>query len=105
MKQLVLIIHAGLKQSTADLLRGLDAVSDFTLTDIEGHGTQMADDSELSDRDKVIGFVPRLRVDILLEDSKVESVLAEFRAIKSGENQNRQQSMYWVTDVKERGRF
>ncbi len=101
MKHLVLIIHAGLKQATTDLLRSLDDIEEFTFTYIEGHGTQSEDDPELSNRDRVVGYIPRLRVDMLLDDSKVEPVLAAFRKDKNNSKQN----LYWVTEVKEQGRF
>ena len=105
MKHLVLITHAGLKQATTDLLRSLDDVEEFTFTDIEGHGTQSEDDPELSNRDRVVGYIPRLRVDMLLDDSKVEPVIAAFRKDKNNENSSSNQSFYWVTEVKEQGRF
>lgn len=105
MKHLVLIIHAGLKQSTTDLLRSLDDVEEFTFTDVEGHGSQSESDSDLSDRDKVVGYIPRLRVDMLLDDSKVEPVLAAFKKDKTNQDSNSKQNLYWVTDVKEQGRF
>lgn len=105
MKHLVLIIHAGSKQSTTDLLRSLDEVDDFTFTDIEGHGSQSDNDPELSNRDRVVGYIPQLRVDMILDDSKVEPVLAAFQKNKSSSQSNSKQNLYWVTDVKEQGRF
>lgn len=105
MKQLVLIIHAELKQATTDLLRSLDDVGDFTFTDIEGHGSQSDNDSELSNRDRVVGYVPRLRIDILLDDSKVDAVLTAFRKNLNSEHSSNKQNLYWITDVTEQGRF
>lgn len=102
MKHLVLIIHAGLKQSTADELRKLEIVDEFTFTNIEGHGVQSEGLANLSDRDKVVGYIPQLRVDIILEDSKVESVLAIFN---TGENLEHKQNMFWVTNIESMGRF
>lgn len=102
MKHLILIIHADLKQSTADLLHGLEEVDGFTFTNAEGHGSQSNNDLNLSDTDKVVGYVPRLRVDILLDDLKVEAVLRVFRQNnKSPQKLN----FYWVTDVIDLGRF
>ena len=104
MKNLVLIVHAGLKQATADLLRSLDDVEEFTFTDVEGHGNQ-DDYPDLSNRDKVVGYVPRLRVDIILDDSKVDSVLAVFQEKREGGKSNGKQNIYWVLDIHKNGEF
>ncbi len=102
MKNLVLIIHAGLKQNFTDLLNNIDDVDGFTFTSVEGHGAQSKHNLELSERDKVVGYVPRLRVDLLLDDSKVEAVLDVFR---KNRNSEKKQNFYWITDVKDQGRF
>jgi len=103
MKQLVLIIHDNLKQDTADLLRAIDQIQGFTFTSIEGHGEgQFQTSSLLVARDKVVGFTPHTRVDILLQDNDVSPVLTALRQSDIGLKQN---SIYWVTCVDELGRL
>ena len=84
MKNLVVIVHASTQRDVADLLRGLEQVPGFTFSHVEGHGVQVEHDPLLSARDKVVGYVPRVRVDILLEDTDVDAVLGALRTNLSG---------------------
>ena len=102
MKILVLIVHSNNQQDLADLLRGLSQIQGFTFSHVEGHGVQEAHDPFLSARDKVVGYVPRVRVDILLEGSHVDGVLAAIRAISKGDSEL---GVFWVNDVKDSGRL
>ncbi len=102
MKNLVLIIHASMQQDLADHLRTLNQVTGFTFSHVEGHGSQVEHDPLLSVRDKVVGYTPRVRVDILLENADVADVL-------SGISQNlpgiKGHGVYWVTDIDRHGRL
>ncbi len=102
MKNLILIIHSDHKADIADLFRSIEEVPGFTLSDVEGHGRQSDDDALLSARDKVVGYVPRVRVDILIEDADVAKVLAALKKSSIGLNKH---SVYWVTTVEESGRL
>ncbi len=102
MKNLIIIIHANGQQDMSDLLRNLDVVSGFTFTRVEGHGEQSEQDMFLSARDKVVGFVPRMRVDILLEGTDVETVLS---AVRTTSNGGRFEGVYWCVDVEQSGRL
>ena len=101
-KNLTLIVHAHVQQSLADGLRSLDAVAGFTFTHVEGHGSQGHHDTALSARDQVVGYVPRVRVDILLEDDKIETVLAALGQPGTGVAGR---GVYWVTPVERFGRL
>ena len=98
MKHLTLIIHTNVQQDMADQLRSLEQVSGFTFSHAEGHGVQVESDPFLSVRDKVVGYTPRIQVDILLEDGDVESVLDTLRNTKYGVEGN---SIYWITAVEQ----
>ena len=102
MKNLTLIIHSDIEQVLADALRGFPQVSGFTFTRIEGHGTQDERDPTLSARDRVVGYTPQVRVDILLEDSDVEVVLQALRTADCG---LAGRGIYWITPVEQRGRL
>lgn len=102
MKNLAMITHANAQEDLADLLRSLEQVQGFTFSYVEGHGTQVEHDPLLSVRDKVVGYTPRVRVDILLEDADVELVLAALRMHGSGVSG---QGIYWVTPVEQHGRL
>jgi len=100
MKILTLISHASAQQDLADTLRSMQRVSGFTFTHVEGHGVQSENDPFLSERDKVVGYTPRVRLDILLEDNDVEAVLDMLRKT---DNSSFGQSVYWVTPVSDSG--
>ncbi|MBL4852877.1 MAG: DUF3240 family protein [Robiginitomaculum sp.] len=102
MKNLVIIIHANGQQDMSDLLRGLEVVPGFTFTRVEGHGAQSEQDMFLSARDKVVGFIPRMRVDILLADNDVETVLT---AVRDAPNGGHFEGVYWCLDVEQSGRL
>ncbi len=100
MKILTLIVHANTQQELADQLRTLNQVSGFTFSHVEGHGAQVESDPFLSARDKVVGYTPRVRVDILLDDADVSVVLG---ALRQAENGVTGQGVYWTTHVEEGG--
>lgn len=102
MKHFVVIVHAGMQQDLGDLLRSLTAVQGFTFSPAEGHGSQSEDDPLLSARDRVVGYVPRVRVDVLLEDADVDTVLA---ALHAPELDFAGHGVYWVTAVERYGRL
>ena len=99
-KNLTLIVHADVQQALADVLRGMDAITGFTFTRVEGHGSQGQGDSSLSAHDLVVGYVPRVRVDVLLEDAKIETVLTALSQSGTGVAGR---GIYWVTPVERFG--
>ncbi|KAF0205933.1 MAG: hypothetical protein FD173_622 [Gallionellaceae bacterium] len=84
MKNLTLIVHADIQRALADTLRSLEQVAGFTFIQVEGHSLQDESDTTLSARDRVIGYTPHVRVDILLEDEDVDDVLQALRAADCG---------------------
>ena len=102
MKNLTLIVNADIQQALADVLRGLKEVEGFTFTPVEGHGPQDERDSQLSARDRVVGFTPHVRVDIVLEDEDVDAVLDALRQSNCGVAGR---GHYWITKVERQGRL
>lgn len=100
MKHLTLIVHTNMQQDLSDQLRSMEQLSGFTFSDAEGHGVQVENDPFLSARDKVVGYTPRVRVDILLEDSDIDIVLNTLRSSTFGLEG---QGIYWVTAVEKNG--
>jgi len=99
MKNLTIVIHASAQQALADKLRALEPIEGFTFTHVEGHSHHSEEDPFLSARDKVVGYVPRVRVDILLADADVDAVLGALVA----QNSLSGQGVYWVTTVERQG--
>ncbi len=102
MKLLTLIIHTNVQQELADQLRNMETVPGFTFSHVEGHGVQVEDDPFLSARDKVVGYTPRVRVEILLQDGDVDSLLETLRGARLGVAEH---GIYWVTAVEQNGRL
>ena len=102
MKHLTLIVHTGVKQDLSDQLRCMEQISGFTFSSAEGHGVQVETDPFLSARDKVVGYTPRVRVDILLEDADVDMVLDTLRTSTPGIEG---QGIFWVTAIEKNGRL
>lgn len=84
MKNLTLIVHADIKSTLADTLRSIKQLSGFTFITVEGHSPQDELDPAFSARDRVIGYTPHIRVDILLQDEDVEDVLHTLRNANCG---------------------
>lgn len=102
MKNLTLVIHINIQQDLADQLRNMEQVSGFTFSHAEGHGVQAENDPFLSARDKVVGYTPKMRVDILLQDSDVDTVLGLLRGSKHGIEG---QGIYWITAIEKSGQL
>lgn len=102
MKQLVMVVHANVQQDLADRLRAIEQVQGFSFGHVEGHGSHTGEDRNLSPRDKVVGYVPRVRVDIMLEDADIAPVLEALRCADCGIAGN---GVYWVLPVEQCGRL
>lgn len=99
MKKLSIVVHTSLQQELADCLRSLQLDS-FMFSHIEEHSSQLKQDAFLSARDKVVGYVPQVRVDVLLEDVRAKTLLDELRG--SGISFCGK-GVYWIMDVNEVG--
>lgn len=100
MKNLTLVVHADIQRALADTLHSLEQVSEFTFIQIEGHSAQDEYDPALSARDRVIGYTPHVRVDVLLKDEDVDDVLQALRAADCGLSGR---CIYQVTAVENHG--
>ena len=102
MKCLTLIVHTDVQQDLTRQLHNLDNVSGFTFSRVEGHGEEIEGDAYLAARDKTVGYAPRMRVDILLEESELNSVLETLRKTIS---HVKDRGIYWVSTVDQNGRL
>ncbi|PIP03107.1 MAG: DUF3240 domain-containing protein [Zetaproteobacteria bacterium CG12_big_fil_rev_8_21_14_0_65_54_13] len=102
MKILNLVTHANMQHQLSDILRDIEQVNGFTFTPAQGHGTHVDSDPFLSSRDRVVGYTPRIKVEILLADEDVEPVLSCLRDAMIHE---RNQGLYWVCPVDSTGRL
>ena len=99
MKKFSMIVHSSLQQTLADFLRSMQLDS-FMFSHIEEHSTQQEHDALLSARDKVVGYVPKVRVDVLLENDRIDILLQELRNSNVSFNGK---GIYWVVDIEQSG--
>lgn len=102
MKQLVMVVHANVQQDLSDRLRAIKQVSGFTFSHVEGHSHHTGQDRNLSPRDKVVGYVPRVRVDIMLEDADIAPVLEALRCDDCGIAGH---GVFWITPIEQYGQL
>jgi nitrogen regulatory protein P-II 1 len=100
MKKLTMIVHSSLQQNLADCLRSLPQIDTFIFSHVEEHSSQLEHDPFLSARDKVVGYVPQVRVDVLLQDDAVASVLESIRHSKC---KFKGKGIYWISNLPEAG--
>lgn len=96
MKNLTILAHADSKQSIADVLRAMPGVAGFTFTAVEGHFPQDERDPLRSARDRVVGFTPHVRVDMVLDDADIDNVLEAMRGSNCGVTGR---CIYWATPI------
>ncbi len=102
MKMLNLIIRASMQYDLADRLRTVEKVSGFTFTPVQGRGSHAEADPLQSARDRVAGYAPRIKVEILLPDNEVQSVLDRLRDTLA---HDRSHGSYWIIQVEDSGRL
>jgi len=80
MKCLTLFLHASAEGDVLDCLRAHPRVSGFTLVACQGHSTSGSGGQEETTMDHVVGFVPRIRIEVILEDDQVQEVLSGLKS-------------------------
>ena len=99
MKKLSMLVHQSLQQALADFLRN-QQLDTFMFTHIEEHSSHVEKDSFLSARDKVVGYVPQVRLDVILSDENTKSLLEN---IRNSDCAFKGKGIYWVTNIDEFG--
>ncbi len=101
MKCLSLLVNESTKRELVELLQGLPEVSAYTIFHGEGHhtGDQQPFDSAL---DEVMGFVPRIRIDLFVAKENLTSVVERIKGCGSCEQAK---GLYWVSAVEAMGEF
>lgn len=99
MKKFSMVVHSSLQQELADLLRSLQLDS-FMFSHIEERSAQREDDMLLSARDRVVGYVPKVRVDVILDDERALQLVDEICEAKPS---FKGKGLYWVSAVEKSG--
>ena len=101
MKCLSLVVNRSSKGDIVETLRGLFEVNAYTILEGEGHFGDSLPPFE-SERDEVMGYVPRIRLDLILEDDKVEKVLEQIRSCGVCSSKR---DIYWISPVDVMGKL
>ena len=101
MKILVLVVHSSVLQIVTDELRRL-GVAGFTVSHVEGHGPHTAEDWFLSTHDRVVGFVPRVRIDVVLPEEQVGAILDSLSTPTTGLGGH---GTFWVSAIERLGQL
>ena len=101
MKCLSLLVNESTKRELVELLQSLPEVNAYTIFHGEGHhaGDQQPFDSAL---DEVMGFVPRIRIDLFLAKENLNGVVER---IKACGGRGLSKGLYWVSAVETMGEF
>jgi nitrogen regulatory protein P-II 1 len=102
MKCLTLVIHESAKQDLIDHLRASADVTGFTLLPGEGHSVRTGLSPFETVKDRVLGYVPRWRVDVILTEAaldRMKQYLKGSGCCASG------RGVWWVTDVLDWGKL
>ena len=97
---LTLVIHESAKQDLIDHLLQRDDIDGFTLTPAEGHSRKTRGNPFETTRDVVLGYVPRVRVEILVRDADLPGVREEICVCDSCVSGR---GVWWVTAVQDWG--
>ncbi len=100
MKCLTLYLHASSEGAVLDCLRAHPRVSGFTLVACQGHSNSDSVGQAETTMDHVVGFVPRIRIEVVLEDGQAQEVLASLKEHMGGRGSH---GMWTITPVQEWG--
>ena len=99
MKCLSLIINKSSKTEIVELMRRLPEVDAYTIFHGEGHYSGNIQPFE-SAHDEVLGYVPRIRIDVFLQEKDVDTVI---KRIKSCSVCASKLGLYWTSTVENMG--
>ena len=100
MKCITLIVHASAKSALTDFFHEIAEVRRFTMIDCEGYDDNDLADPRISPGDRVVGYIPRVRLDLAVNDSEVQTVMTKLRATES---QVAGLGVYWITTIEDEG--
>ena len=99
MKCLSLIINESSQNDIVELMRRLPEVDAYTIFHGEGHYSGHIQPFE-SAHDEVLGYVPRIRIDIFLNEKDVTPVIEHIKACSSCASKL---GLYWTSTVDQMG--
>lgn len=81
MKNVSIIIKFSIKDELSDILKKESYINSFTLTSTECHNRQCEVDPQFSDRDLVVGHIPKIKVEVQIEDEYLDQLLEILKGV------------------------
>lgn len=100
MRCINLIIHSSAKNALIDFFHEFSEVEKFIITDCEGYDENDLKDPLLTTGDLVVGFVPRLRIELIVKDENVAPIIL---ALRKPTSVVAKLGVYWVTNIESEG--
>ena len=100
MKCITLIVHASAKSALTDFFHDITEVRRFTMIDCEGYDENDLADPRISPGDRVVGYMPRVRIDLTVDDGHVPGLLATLR---HADSQVSGLGVFWITPIEDEG--
>lgn len=100
MKCLSLLVNESTKEEIIEMLQEVEEVNAYTLFTGEGHTKDISINPFENAADEVMGYVPRIRIDLILPKEAVPKVIAKFKTCQSCTGRR---GIYWVSPVEEFG--
>ncbi|MBN2804032.1 MAG: DUF3240 family protein [Deltaproteobacteria bacterium] len=95
MKCLSLVVNKSKQDEILSILRATPQVTAYTIFHGEGHYRGSVSIFESAD-DEVMGYVPRIRIDLLLADNLVDEVLNKLKECRKSATSF---GIYWITPI------
>lgn len=96
MKSMTIVVESGAGKEVLDRLRGAPEILSLTAQSVEVYSEGIGAGGLYSAVDRVLGFVPKVRLDLLVEDGDVAAVVARLSgsdALLGGRGH------WWITPV------
>ena len=96
MKCLTFVVNESTKEEIIELLQDVEEVSAYTLFTGEGRSRDIGTNPFETAADEVMGYVPRIRIDLILPDDAVTKVIDKIRKCQSCITRR---GIYWTSPV------
>jgi nitrogen regulatory protein PII len=102
MKCLTLVVHEAAQAELLDALQQMPEIDTFVIQRCEGHSNKEQANPFETARDLVVGYVPRIRIDLVVPDAAIENIL--FR-LSGCDSCIKGLGIYWVSTVELTGKL
>lgn len=96
MKCLSFLVNESTKEDIIEILQDVDEIKTYTLFTGEGRSKDININPFENAADEVVGYVPRIRIDLILPAASVQTVIDKIKKCQSCVSRR---GIYWVSPV------